>query len=133
MNIPSRFLDLFEQPAFGHLATVMADGTPQVTPVWVDFDGTHVIVNSVIGRVKDRNIRRFPHVALEIHDPHEPYRYLAVRGPVVEIKTEGADQHIDRMAHKYYGVARYPFHRASETRVMYFIEPKQVSWNLSSL
>src|SRR5829696_225377 len=101
--IPDKYMDLFEKPAFAHLATLMADGSPQVTPVWVDYDGKHVRINSAKGRVKDRNIRRDPRIALSIQDPANPYRYLEVRGRVVDITEEGANHHIDRLSQKYLG------------------------------
>ena len=91
-NIPEKYADLFTKPAFANLATVMPDGSPQVTPVWVDFDGSHILFNSALGRVKDKNIRRDPRVSVAIQDPGNPYRYLEVRGRVVEITQKGADE-----------------------------------------
>jgi PPOX class probable F420-dependent enzyme len=126
--IPERFLDLFEKKAFANLVTLMADGSPQVTPVWVDFDGARVIINSARGRQKDRNIKRNPSVALAISDPGNPYRYLEVRGRVVEITEEGASEHIDRMAKKYLGVDKYPGRAPGEVRVLYRIEPLHVTF-----
>ncbi|RPH97335.1 MAG: PPOX class F420-dependent oxidoreductase [Lysobacterales bacterium] len=126
--IPERFLDLFEKKAFANLATLMADGSPQVTPVWVDFDGARVIVNSARGRQKDRNIKRNPSVALAISDPGNPYRYLEVRGRVVEITEDGASEHIDRMAKKYLGVDKYPGRAPGEVRILYRIEPLRVTF-----
>jgi PPOX class probable F420-dependent enzyme len=79
-TIPEQFKDLFTKVAFAHLATLMADGSPHVTPVWVDYDGANVRVNSAKGRVKDKNMRRDKRVALSIQDPDDPYRYLAIRG-----------------------------------------------------
>ncbi|MCC6859204.1 MAG: PPOX class F420-dependent oxidoreductase [Bryobacterales bacterium] len=125
--IPEKFRDLFLKKAFAHLATLMSDGRPQVTPVWCDYDGTHVVVNSAQGRLKDRNMRRDPRVALSILDPDNPYRYLEVRGRVVEITTEGADRHIDKMARKYLGMDRYPNRQPGEVRVLYRIEPQATS------
>jgi PPOX class probable F420-dependent enzyme len=125
--IPEKYADLFQKKAFANLATVMPDGTPQVTPVWVDFDGTHVIVNSARGRRKDKNMSQNSSVALSIMDPDNPYRYLEVRGRVAEITEEGADQHIDTMAKKYMGVDKYPYRQPGEVRVMYKIEPKRTS------
>ena len=126
--IPERFLDLFEKKAFANLVTLMADGSPQVTPVWVDFDGARVIVNSARGRQKDRNIRRNPSVALAISDPDNPYRYLEVRGRVAEITEDGASEHIDRMAKKYLGLDQYPYRAPGEVRVLYRIEPLHVTF-----
>ena len=99
--ISENFRDLFTKRAFANLATLMPDGRPQVTPVWCDFDGTHVLVNTAKGRQKDRNMRRDPRVAIALADPDNPYRYLEVRGRVVEITEQGANEHIDRMAKKY--------------------------------
>ncbi|MCS6817843.1 MAG: PPOX class F420-dependent oxidoreductase [Blastocatellia bacterium] len=126
-TIPNEYLDLFQKRAFAVLATLMPDGSPQVTPVWCDFDGTHVLVNSARGRVKDRNMRRDPRVALVILDPENPYRYVEIRGRVVEITEEGADAHIDRLAKKYLGLETYPYRQPGEVRVLYKIRPERVS------
>jgi PPOX class probable F420-dependent enzyme len=126
-SIPSGFRDLFDKKAFGNLATIMKDGTPQVTPVWCDFDGTHVRFNSALGRVKDKNIRRNPSVAISIQDPDNPYRYVAVKGRVDVITQEGADDHIDSLAKKYLGQDKYPYRRPDEVRVIYKILPERVS------
>ena len=83
--IPEKYKDLFQKRAFASLGTLMPDGRPQVTPVWCDFDGEHVIFNSARGRQKDRNVRRDPRVSMAIIDPENPYRYLEIRGRVVEI------------------------------------------------
>jgi PPOX class probable F420-dependent enzyme len=126
-TIPEKFRDLLTKKAFASLATVMADGSPQVTPVWFDFDGTHLRVNSAKGRVKDRNMRRNGRVALAILDPENPYRHLAIRGRVEEITEAGADAHIDSLSKKYLGQDRYPNRRAGEVRVIYRIRPDRVS------
>jgi PPOX class probable F420-dependent enzyme len=118
---------LFTKRAFGNLATLMPDGSPQVTPVWCDFDGTHVLVNSAKGRRKDRNMRRDTRVAIAVCDPDNPYRYLEVRGRVVEITEQGADEHIDRMAKKYLGVDKYPNRGPGEVRVLYKIQPERTT------
>ncbi len=125
--IPDKYLDLFKKKAFANLATLMPDGQPQVTPVWCDFDGQHVIINSAKGRQKDRNLRREPRVSLSIMDPDNPYRYLEVRGRVAEITEEGADEHIDRMAKKYLGLDKYPYRQPGEVRVMYKIKPEHTT------
>jgi PPOX class probable F420-dependent enzyme len=125
--IPERYRDLFSKRAFASLGTLMPDGRPQVTPVWVDFDGEHVIFNSAKGRQKDRNVRRDPRVAMAIVDPENPYRYLEIRGRVGEITEEGADAHIDRMAKKYLGVDKYPYRQPGETRVIYKIVPEHTN------
>ena len=126
-TIPAEFMDLVTtKKAFANLATINKNGSPQVTPVWFDFDGTYIRVNSAIGRVKDKNMRRDPRVALSILDPDNPYRYLAVRGRVVKITEDGAVEHINALAKKYRGTATFRLH-AGETRVMYFIEPRRVA------
>lgn len=127
MAIPEAFRDLFAKKAFAHLATLMPDGSPQVTPVWCDYDGAHVWINSAKGRVKDKNMRRHSKVALSIADPDNDYRYLALRGEVVEITEQGADAHIDAMAKKYLGKDKYPFRQPGEVRVLYKIRPDRLS------
>jgi PPOX class probable F420-dependent enzyme len=124
-----RYADLLrdDRKALAHLGTLMPDGTPQVTPVWFDVDGDTIRVNSARGRVKDRNMRRNPAVAVSIVDPGNAYRYVGIRGRVVEITEEGADAHIDRLAKKYLGQDRYPNRRPGEVRVIYRIAPEQVS------
>lgn len=123
-TIPEAYLDLFQKKAFGSLATVMPDGSPQVTPVWVDYDGEYVIFNSARGRQKDRNVRRDQRVAIAILDPDNPYRYLEVRGHVTDITQDGADQSIDKLAKKYLGVDKYPYAQPGEVRVLYKIRPQ---------
>ena len=126
-KIPEELKDILNKRAFAHLATLMPDGSPQVTPVWCDFDGTHVRINSAKGRLKDKNMRRDKRVALAIHDPDNPYRYLAIRGNVDEITERGADAHIDALAKKYLDKDRYPFRAPGEVRVIYKIRPDKVS------
>ena len=125
--IPEQYLDLFEKQAFGNLGTLMKDGSPQVTPVWVDYDGKYVRFNSAKGRVKDNNIRRDPRVSISLQDPANPYRYLEIRGCVVEVTESGADEHINKLSQKYLGKAVYPFRQPGEVRVTYKIEPAKVS------
>jgi PPOX class probable F420-dependent enzyme len=122
LKIPETYRDLFEKKSFASLATLMPDGQPQVTPVWCDLDGDHVLVNSAKGRVKDRNMRRDPRVSLALIDPDNPYRYLQLQGRVVEITENGADAHIDKMAKKYLGKDKYPFRQPGEVRVLYRID-----------
>ncbi len=118
---------LFEEANFGHLATVMPDGSPQVTAVWVDYDGTHILVNTAEGRQKPRNIRRDPRVAIDVVRQGSEYAFAQVRGRVVEITSEGAEEHIDRLAKKYLGRDTYPFRQASERRIILKIAPEHVS------
>lgn len=125
--IPEKYSDLLEKQAFGNLSTLMSDGSPQVTPVWVDYDGKYVRFNSAKGRVKDKNIRRDPRIAISLQDPANPYRYLEIRGKVVEITETGADDHINKLSKKYLGKDVYPFRQPGEVRVTYKIVPEKVS------
>ncbi len=126
--IPESHRDLLkdEKRAFVYLGTQMADGSPQVTPVWFNTDGEFILINSAKGRVKDKNMRKRPVVALCIQDPADPYRYLQVRGRVVEITEEGADAHIDALAGKYTGNFVYQHHQPGVKRVIYKIAPDMI-------
>jgi hypothetical protein len=127
-SIPDKYLDLLQQKkAFAELATVMPDGTPQVTPVWFDYSGGKVRVNTAKGRVKARNLKPGAAVALAIMDPDNPYRYVQIRGRVASATEQGADAHIDALAKKYLDKDTYPFRQPGEVRVMYEIEPVSVS------
>jgi len=126
VTIPEKYGDLFNKRAFASLATLMPSGYAQVTPVWCDIDNGNVIFNSARGRLKDKNVRRDPRVTLTLIDPDNPYRYLEVRGRVVEITEKGADQHINKLAKKYLGVDKYPYAQPGEVRVMYRVKPEHV-------
>jgi PPOX class probable F420-dependent enzyme len=123
--IPASHRDLLTRPSMAHLATLMPDGSPQVTPVWCDLDGEHVRVNSAKGRRKDKNMRKDARVALSLCDPDNPYRYLEIRGRVVAISEEGAHEHIDALAKKYLGLDVYPHHNDADVRVIYRIAPER--------
>jgi len=125
--IPDKYLDLFSKKSFAHLATLMPGGGPQVTPVWIDYDDGKILINTAVGRQKDRNLQRDARVSLAILDPDNPYRYLEVRGRVSERTTGGADAHIDKMAKKYMGVDKYPYRQPTEVRVIFKITPEHVS------
>lgn len=118
---------LFLEPNFAHMATLMPDGSPQVSPVWVDVEGDRILVNTSEGRVKPRNVRRDPRVAISIYKQDNPYSSAFIRGRVVEITHEGAEDHIHKMAKKYLGQDRYPYLQPGEQRVIMVIEPEQVS------
>jgi len=126
VTFPASLADLLtrEKKAFAHLALVLRDGTPHVTPVWFDWDGTHLIINTARGRVKDRVLNRRPTVALAISDPADPYRSLQIRGQVVDSTEAGARDMIDQLSLKYEG-RLYPWYRG-ETRVTYKILPERV-------
>ncbi len=126
-KIPPGFMDIMTQKkSFAHLATLMPDGAPQVTPVWFDMSGDRIRVNTARGRQKDRNMQKNAQVALSVTDPDNPYRHVAIRGRIAEITEEGADAHIDSLAKKYLGQDKYPFRRPDEKRVIYEIEPTTV-------
>ncbi len=125
-KIPQKYMDLFDKKAFGHLATLMPDGSPQVTPVWVAYDGEHVLVNTARGRQKVENVERDPRVSIEIQDPDNGYNYVQVRGRVVEITEEGADQLIDNLSEKYTGNPVYQNRTPGMVRVTLKIEPEHV-------
>jgi len=122
-TIPEKYLDLLQQKkAFASLATVMQDGSPQVTPVWFDYRDGIIRVNTAQGRVKARNMKEGSPVALVILDPDNPYRHIQVRGRVRRITQDGAVAHIDSLAKKYLGKDKYPV-GSGEVRVLYEIEP----------
>lgn len=123
MKFPEKYFDLFkeETKAFLFLATANADGTPQVTPIWFDTDGEYILVNTNEGRIKDRNMKARPKVAMVIQDPTTPYRYLGVRGVVESHTTEGADEHINKLSLKYDGK---PWtYRQGQKRIIFKIKP----------
>jgi len=124
MNFPKHFLDLLkdETKAYLFLATSMPDGSPQVTPVWFDTDGEHICINTNEGRVKDKNMKARPKVAMVIQDPATPYRYLQIRGEVAELTSEGADEHINRLSLKYDN--RPWTYREGQKRIIYKIKPE---------
>ncbi len=126
-TLPEGVKKLFLEPNYAHVATLMADGSPQVTPVWVDIEGDRILVNTAEGRSKPRNVRRDPRVAISIVKQDNPYSSAFVRGRVVEMRLEGADEHIDKLAMKYMGQESYPYRQAGEQRVIMVIEPEHVS------
>jgi PPOX class probable F420-dependent enzyme len=127
-KIPEKFLPvLTEKKAFAQLATMMADGTPQVTPVWFFYRDGKFIVNTARGRLKDRNMKANKNVALSITDPDNWYSHVSIRGKIVKETEQGADESIDALAKKYMGVDKYPLRKPTEVRVIYEIEPIAVS------
>jgi PPOX class probable F420-dependent enzyme len=126
-TIPEEFRDLFDRPTFAHVATVMPDGTPHVTPVWIDYDPdeNYVLVNTERGRQKERNISRNPRVGVSMTDPDDPYRALSILGEVAEVTTEGAREHIDELARRYTDADEYQNPIETE-RVLVCIRPERV-------
>ena len=121
-TIPDQFKDLVtDKVAFAELATVMPDGSPQVTPVWFEFKDGAIRINTALGRRKARNLETNPKVAMAIVDPANPYRYLQIRGHVTRSTQDGADAHIDSLAKRYLNQDKYPFRGPGEVRVIYEI------------
>ena len=129
MSIPESHHDLFERRTFAHFSTVMPDGTPQVTPVWVDYDADRdrLLVNTARGRQKERNVAANPKVGASMLDPEDPYRWLSVRGEVTAVIEEGAVEHIDELARRYMDIEEYPNHDAEDApRVIIEVRPDRV-------
>lgn len=113
MNLPEGLIALLHQPSLCFLATLMPDGSPQMTETWVDTDGEHVIINTVQGSQKARNVDRDPRVAVSVSDPANPSRYYEIRGRVINVTTEGGAEHIEALAQRYLG-APYPWYGGRE-------------------
>lgn len=129
--IPDDFLDLFERRTISHVATLLPDDTPHVVPTWVDYDGGYVLVNTFRTSRKEKNVRRRPEIALSMTDPDNAYRFLAVRGAVIEITEEGAIDHVNALAKRYAGVEEYPrLGQDPGPRVILRIRPGHVTTQL---
>ena len=126
-TISPGFQKLLQEPVFCQLATLMPDGSPQVTQVWVDTDGEHILINTAQGRQKEQNVQRDPRVAVNVVDPANAWRVGMVRGRVVEVTTAGADQLINQLAKKYLDKEIYPFRRPEEVRVTLKILPEKIN------
>jgi PPOX class probable F420-dependent enzyme len=122
-------IKLLQEPQLAHFVTLMADGSPQITPVWVDVepDGSHVLINTAEGRVKTRNVANDDRVAVSVVDKDDPWRYVLVRGTIAERTHDGADALIDALAKKYLGVDSYPNRQPGEQRVTLRIKPHHVT------
>jgi PPOX class probable F420-dependent enzyme len=119
--------ELIEGKNFASLATLMPDGSPQVSPVWVDHEGEVILVNTAEGRVKTKNVTRDPRVAISIFDQNDPYRKVLIRGSVIEVTKKGAEDHIDKMAMKYRGLAKYPWRQPGVSRVLIRVKASRIS------
>ncbi|HTJ37964.1 MAG TPA: PPOX class F420-dependent oxidoreductase [Dactylosporangium sp.] len=127
MDLPEGLLELLERPSLCYLTTLMPDGSPQITQTWVDTDGKHILINTVRGHQKVRNIERDPRVAVAVGDSDEPRRYYQVRGRVISMVEEGAAEHIDKLAHRYLG-GPYPwFGGRDQVRLLLTIEAQRVT------
>ncbi len=112
---------------FAHIGTINKDGSPQVSPVWVEYDGKNVVINSEDNRLKVRNLKRDARISVSVQDAQNPYTYIEIRGKVVEITPNGGDEGIDRLAKKYMGVDKYPMNKPGDVRVQIKIEPEHVT------
>ena len=117
---------LLEEKNFAFVATLMNDGSPQITPTWVDLEQNTILVNTAEGRLKHKNVSRDPRVAVSVFDHNNPYNMVSIRGRVIKQTRRGADEHIDKLAKKYFGVDKYPFRSPSETRVILKIKPEKI-------
>ena len=126
-TISPGFHKLLQEPAYCQLATLMPDGSPQITQVWVGTDGEHILINTAEGRRKELNVRSDPRVAVNVVDPTNAWRIAMVRGRVVEVTTEGAVGQIDRLAKKYLNEETYPFHRPDRVRTTIKIAPEKIN------
>ncbi len=124
--LSSQARDLIARPVLASLATLNADGSPQISPLWIDVDGDNVVFNTAQHRVKARNVQRDPRVAVTVIDPEDQYNVVVFWGTVVEITTEGADAHIDWLAHKYLGVDSYPNRRPGEVRIRVIVRTDRI-------
>ncbi len=124
-----KIISLIKEKSFGHLALVDKDGYPHVTPVWVDTDGEHVLVNTAVGRKKQVLAKPGEKVTIEVSNPSNPYRYAMIKGVVVKQTRENAEEHIDYLAKKYMGVERYPRSSKDEKRVIIYIKPEKILSN----
>ncbi|MBI5697412.1 MAG: PPOX class F420-dependent oxidoreductase [Thaumarchaeota archaeon] len=118
-------INLFRGKNFGFIASLMSDGSPQLTPVWIDYDGQFLLVNTAEGRTKQKNFARDPRVAISVIDQNNPYNMVSIRGKVVQQTSDGADEHIDRLAKRYLGVDKYPFRAPDEKRIILKIKPEK--------
>lgn len=124
-TLTKRARELVERPVIANVATVDGEGRPQLTPVWIDVDGDELVFNTAVGRAKERNLTRNPHIAVSVVDPDDPYNVVVVRG-VVEGTREGADAHIDALANKYLGLDEYPNRQPGEVRIKYRLHPEHI-------
>ena len=122
MELPDRLKELLDGPNFATLATLMPDGSPQATTMWVDREGDFIRFNTAAGRAKPRNMDRDPRVAIAVFNADDPYEAFSVQGRVVEKRLDGADEHIDQLAYKYLGQPEYPWRKPGMQRITYVIE-----------
>ena len=125
-EIDDSIIQLLTGKNFAFVATLMKDGSPQITPIWIDFEGDTILINTAEGRTKQKNVSRDQRVAISIVDQNNPYNMVTIRGKVTEQTSKGADEHIDRLAKRYLGVDKYPFRSPTEKRVIIKVAPENV-------
>jgi PPOX class probable F420-dependent enzyme len=126
-TLSTKARELIARPVLASLATLNPDGSPQITPLWIDRDGDYVVFNTARGRVKARNLEQDARVAVSVVDPDDPYNVVALRGTVIDITTDGADAHIDSLAQKYMGVDTYPMRQEGEVRIRVTVRPDRIA------
>ncbi len=119
-------VNLFKEKNIAFVASLMNDGSPQITPVWIDYDGQFLLINTAEGRTKQKNFARDQRIAISVMDQNNPYNVVTIRGKVVEQTPNGADEHVDRLAKKYLGVDKYPFRAPNEKRIILKIKPEKI-------
>jgi PPOX class probable F420-dependent enzyme len=127
ITLTEKHKKLITDKNFGHIATLNQDGSPQVTPVWIELDGNHLVVNSEQKRKKVRNLKRDPRVSVSIQNAENPYQYIEIRGRAVEITDKGGFEGIDRLSAKYTGQEKYPGNAPGDVRIVIRIEPEHIS------
>lgn len=130
-KLSEKAVALLKKPVLAHLATIMKNGSPQVTPLWIDTDGTNLFINTEQNRLKARNMRRNPNVAISVVDPQDNYNTLWIQGTVIDMNTKDAPEHIDSFAKKYMGKDKYPSNRPGDVRVKITIRPDKVAGSAS--
>ena len=126
-TLSAKARELIARPVLASLATLNPDGSPQITPLWIDLDGDDVVFNTAKGRVKARNLEKDSRVAVSVVDPDDAYNVVALRGTVTDVTTEGADAHIDSLAKKYLGADSYPFRRDGEVRIRVTVRTDRIA------
>ncbi len=124
--LDKKIIDLINQKNFAMFGTISQDGHPHVTPTWVDTDGSNILINTSIGRVKQKNAERNNKVSVTVQDQKNPYTYAFIQGTVIEQRTEGADEHIDKLAKKYTGADKYQNRQPGEKRVILVVKPDRI-------
>ena len=119
-------IELLEGKNFASFVTLLSDGSPHAAPTWIDHEGDIILVNTALGRLKEKNVRKDPRVAISIYDNENPYHMAAIRGKVIEITTEGAEDHVDKLAKRYIGMEKYPRRSADEKRVLIKIQAEKI-------